>query len=436
MNRTQKHLFRIVIVLSVILACTACGQKATTMHLVKTEGDVGVLDAKGKNIDIVDQMGLYSGYNVDTQSESYAWINLDDTKLTKMDVQSQVEVKKSEKKLELVVHSGRLFFHVTQPLSDEESLEIRTSTMMVGIRGTCGWVEVLDEDHMRVYLIEGTVECSIGQTGNGKGAESAVISGGEMADMTIEDGQAKITVAPYGGEDIPDFVQEESANDEQISAELNHIRAQDFLARVRDAFADQEYDRVQSLANSDEYTVLSSLIDADGPYYLGDTNAAGERDGVGLCAYRNGLFYYGSWVNGEREGKGVAFWLLENEEVSGYYDGEYSIYDGDWSNGAPNGQGVYATEVVLSKIQEETGRYTRTSGGFVDGLFHGEMAVEITDWDGSIEKYHGTAQNGAWNLLDEERNSLINDETGENSMTIDDGWNQDWGIPWLKDEMD
>lgn len=38
-------------------------------------------------------------------------------------------------------------------------MDIRTSTMIVGIRGTFGWVE--DETLMCVYLLRGKVECSI-----------------------------------------------------------------------------------------------------------------------------------------------------------------------------------------------------------------------------------------------------------------------------------
>ena len=45
-----------------------------------------------------------------------------------------------------------------EPLAEDETFDIRYSTMVVGIRGTCGWVEVRDEEHMLVYILEGTVE--------------------------------------------------------------------------------------------------------------------------------------------------------------------------------------------------------------------------------------------------------------------------------------
>jgi len=131
------------------------------MHLRKTEGTVGVSDGEGKDITAKDNLGLYSGYQVGTQAESYAWIDLDSVKLTKLDQDSEIEIKKENKRLEIEVLSGSLFFNVTEPLGEDETMEIRTSSMMVGIRGTCGWVKVLDQYNTMVYVLEGTVWCTI-----------------------------------------------------------------------------------------------------------------------------------------------------------------------------------------------------------------------------------------------------------------------------------
>lgn len=68
-----------------LLCLSGCGNqtRATTMHLVRTEGTVGVTDQDQKDVSLMDQLGLYSGYQVGTQARSYAWIDLDDVKLTK-----------------------------------------------------------------------------------------------------------------------------------------------------------------------------------------------------------------------------------------------------------------------------------------------------------------------------------------------------------------
>jgi hypothetical protein len=423
MNRTKMIFLISIIILFSVLACTACGQKATTMHLVKTEGNVSVLNAKGKNIDIFQQMGLYSGYSVGTESESHAWIDLDSTKLTKLDVESQVEVEKNKDKLELTVHSGKLFFNVTQPLSDEESLEIRTSTMVVGIRGTCGWIEVPGEDHMRVYLIEGTVECSIEQA-DGEEAARAVISGGEMADMQRRDGKAEITVVSYVDSDIPDFVRIEAESDYRIASGLHGILAQSFLAEMEEAFAAKDYDRALEIAVSDKYSNMPAWVIER--CYRGDKNEAGEPDGIGI-AYFNNLFYYGSWENGKRSGYGISFMPKRNDEE--HYNGEYSVFEGNWANNLPNGPGTEMLKVTIGRFEEPTAFWTKISGEFVDGLYNGRIEMEETNWAGRIKDFYGTAQNGVWDILDEYGQYLV-DETGETAHCIDESSNHSQGLSW------
>lgn len=190
----SKRLLSLVLVLALCLGLTSCGggeTKAATMHLRKTEGTVAVSDGEGKGVETQDNLGLYSGYGVDTRSESFAWIDLDDVKLTKMDQDSEIAITKEDKKLEIEVKSGSLFFNVTEPLADDESMNIRTSTMVAGIRGTCGWVT---QD--TAALLEGTVEVTAGE-------QSVTVSAGEMA-FFAEDG--KLDVRPLYEEDVPAFV--------------------------------------------------------------------------------------------------------------------------------------------------------------------------------------------------------------------------------------
>lgn len=204
-----------------LISCGSGGTKAATMHLRKTEGTVGVSDGEGKGVEPRENLGLYSGYGVDTSSESYAWIDLDDVKLTKMDQDSEIAITKEGKKLDIEVKAGSLFFSVTQPLADDETMSIRTSSMVVGIRGTCGWVEV-DGNEMTVYIIEGVVTCSISDEDSSEEKTDSV-SGGEMARMTLTpDAQAgercRIIKEEFTQKDVPTFVWDEL--DEVLITEL------------------------------------------------------------------------------------------------------------------------------------------------------------------------------------------------------------------------
>ncbi|WP_419038396.1 FecR domain-containing protein [Enterocloster bolteae] len=128
-----------------------------TMRLSSREGTVNVSGKGGKAVAAFDNMRLQSGYNLETEAASYAGLALDDVKAVKMDELSKGEIRKKGKQLELLLSEGSLLCNVTAPLKGEESLSIRTSTMITGIRGTVVYAEVVDSNTSRVCVLEGQV---------------------------------------------------------------------------------------------------------------------------------------------------------------------------------------------------------------------------------------------------------------------------------------
>lgn len=165
-------------------AARAADNKASMVKVIRTEGTVGISKSSGKDVPLIKNMQLYNGYQADTQEESYAWISLDDTKLSKLDAMSGASVRKQGKKLELLLESGNLFFNITEPLEDDEALTIRTSTTVIGIRGTCGWVEVVDGWRTQVWLLEGRVEIGVIDPVSGQ-EKRGTLSAGEMAACVV-----------------------------------------------------------------------------------------------------------------------------------------------------------------------------------------------------------------------------------------------------------
>lgn len=218
----RKTLAYILAVAMLFTSLAACGQNtATTIRLMKFEGVVGVADGDGRDIQPRENLMIYGGYGMNTSFASYAWMNLDAVKLAKMDEDSVIQIEKSSKNLEILVDRGGLFFNITEPLSEDETMSIRTSSMVVGIRGTCGWVEV-DGNEMTVYIIEGVVTCSISDEDSGEEKTDSV-SGGEMARMTLTpDAQAgercQIMKEEFTQKDVPTFVWDEL--DEALITEL------------------------------------------------------------------------------------------------------------------------------------------------------------------------------------------------------------------------
>ncbi len=209
-SRIGKSINLYVLAALVTLIFSACGQsaKATTMHLIKTSGDVGVSDQAGNTVELIENMGLYSGYQISTMDESRAWIDLDRVKLVKMDAGSEADIHKNGRELELVVNTGSLYFHITEPLEENETLNIRSSTMVVGIRGTRGWVEVPDNERFSVSLLEGSVECAAFDLDT-YGTDTWMIDEGLKAEFVCRNGEIEVEIEPLEADDIPAFVREE-----------------------------------------------------------------------------------------------------------------------------------------------------------------------------------------------------------------------------------
>ena len=223
---------RISFILALALLLTSCGgggTTATTMRLKRTEGRVSVSDDGGKDVEPREDLGLYSGYGVDTRRESYAWIDLDDAKLTKLDQNSEIEIQKDGKALEIIVSEGSLFFNVTEPLEDDETMTIRASSMLVGIRGTCGWVALSgDKSTLTVGLLEGKVECSNGEN-------TAAVSAGELGTIPAS---GEITVEEFTASDIPEFVAEEIEDDNNLAEAILDDSGIDTSGSLRRVYPD------------------------------------------------------------------------------------------------------------------------------------------------------------------------------------------------------
>ncbi len=209
-----------------VVGCSACGQpglKAATMFLTKFLGTVAITDGDGKTVPVSQGQGLYGGYQLATEDASYAWVDLDMVKLAKMDEDSEARIQKNEKELEIIVLSGSFFFHVTEPLEADETLNIRTSDMIVGIRGTCGWVDAKDPSQPRVYILEGTVECAT-EDWEGNVSVPVFVTQGEAGILTREeDGSVGVTVTPFGSSEIPGYVLEEVTQAPELQEPMSQL---------------------------------------------------------------------------------------------------------------------------------------------------------------------------------------------------------------------
>ncbi len=198
----------------------SAAETASDMRLTRTEGTVLVTNRNGKEVGVKADMKLFHGYRITTEDISYAWMSLDTSKMAKLDCKSDAEVHQKGKNLEILLNSGNLFFNVTEKLAEDESLNIRTSTMLTGIRGTAGWAKILDQWHSRIYILEGTVECSVTDPVSGQ-LKTAAVHSGEYADVYVYDEPRKnekcdIIIKRLREEDVPGFVAVELYGDKKL----------------------------------------------------------------------------------------------------------------------------------------------------------------------------------------------------------------------------
>lgn len=197
----------IAIVAIVLVLLSKGGIRATTMRLLRMEGTV-TLEENGKSKTVLDNLRLKSGNAINTEGASLASIGLDETKIVTLDELSRAEFSQKGKKLDLNLTRGSLFFEVKKPLEDDESFDIRTSTMVVGIRGTSGYVTVDSDGNWNIVVTDGKVHVT-GTNPNTGEVKEIDVEAGQRCTVYLYDrdkDSVMFTLDEVTEDEIPDFV--------------------------------------------------------------------------------------------------------------------------------------------------------------------------------------------------------------------------------------
>ncbi|MCR4897170.1 MAG: InlB B-repeat-containing protein, partial [Lachnospiraceae bacterium] len=170
---------------------------AVVIRLIERDGAVAMQDEKGSARELLDNMRLNSGSLLTTGADGLLKLDMDATKIVTMVEDSRLAIEKSGKALSLDLQQGSLLFNVTEKLNDDESFDIRTSTMLVGIRGTSAWV---DADTSDLYLLDGNLHIT-GINPNTGGTRETDITAGQHIRVYLFDDKS--------GTDSVDFFVEE-----------------------------------------------------------------------------------------------------------------------------------------------------------------------------------------------------------------------------------
>ena len=161
--RMHKYLHRFlvtgmtaILTLSICAGVAAESYTANIMRLLNYEGDVFIVDENGEYSFLMENMRFNNGESLSTSKGSMASVGLDSSKILTLDAMTQVLFETVKNQMKLTLASGRLLLDVQEKLDENQSLDIETSTMVVGIRGTVVHVTSFDgtEEEMNRRLME------------------------------------------------------------------------------------------------------------------------------------------------------------------------------------------------------------------------------------------------------------------------------------------
>ncbi|MCR5049141.1 MAG: FecR domain-containing protein [Saccharofermentans sp.] len=199
------------VLIAVILVCVVMtqGYYAATMRLLRVEGTVNIEDANGNPRSVLENVRFSSGEALSTGSDGLASVGLDDTKIVTLESDSRVEFTKSRNMLELNLTQVGLYFEVTEHLSPDETFDIRTSTMTVGIRGTSGYVFYDDDGREALVITDGCVHVVATNPDTGEMRETDVHGGYSVKvylyDESRPEGSVEFFLEEFEEDEIPGF---------------------------------------------------------------------------------------------------------------------------------------------------------------------------------------------------------------------------------------
>lgn len=182
---------------------------------------------------------------------------------------------------------------------------------------------------------------------------------------------------------------------ERVALEEAHS---DTLQKLYECFAAEDLDAVKDMMRTEEFSDLADEVIGSNSFYYGTKTPEGSREGKGIAVYENGYYYYGDFAGNLRSGHGILMRAVYSESSA---IGSF-VYEGEWSNDKPNGQGKCTSNYYKDKIGASGLSKQVITGTYTDGLENGQMTLEGTPKGGGTVKYSYTAENGVAKKISDE----------------------------------
>ncbi len=182
---------------------------------------------------------------------------------------------------------------------------------------------------------------------------------------------------------------------ERLALEEAHS---DALQKMYECFEAGDLDDVKELMRSEEYTDLADEVVGDNSFFYGTRTPEGKREGKGIALYKDGYYYYGDFAGDMRSGKGTLMRAVyaESSAIGSF------VYEGQWSNDKPNGEGTCTSNYYKDRIGASGLSKQVISGTYADGLENGKMTLDGVSKAGGAVKYSYTSENGVAKKISDE----------------------------------
>ena len=196
-TKSSKKIIILLSVIAAVLAVILCvllimiaadKMSAVTIRLSDYTGEISLTDKAGKDIPVSEDKRLSDGNTLSTYEESRARVLLDEDRTVTLMELSSALFRGKGKKLALELSEGSLFFNIEKPLGDDETFEISTSTMIIGIRGTSGFVDTDENGNEVLYMTSGKVSVTVTDPGSDDDETEKVKAGEKLTVIITEEG--------------------------------------------------------------------------------------------------------------------------------------------------------------------------------------------------------------------------------------------------------
>ncbi|MCR5099302.1 MAG: hypothetical protein K6B14_10170 [Lachnospiraceae bacterium] len=198
--------------------------EATTIQISKYVGGVSLKES-GVETAVRENMHLHNDNVLETAADGSVDLLLDDTKMVGLDVSSVASFVQEGKKLSCNVEKGAIYFYTTDKVAEDETFAISSSTMMVGIRGTSGYVLFNEKTGVaKIVLTSGKVHLIATNPVTG-GTNEADLDAGESAQVTLFDfmegsDSVRFEFAKVTPADLPPILVKKIVDDPTVFAEV------------------------------------------------------------------------------------------------------------------------------------------------------------------------------------------------------------------------